>query len=307
MLADLGLGRIRVPLEQRDGGEHETRGAVPALKAVLLVVGLLHRVQVLTGGKPLDRLDARALGLDGKEEARADDLAVQVQGARVETVEGLATADELHPIQQAFHEQHGLQCGYCTPGLLLAAVDLLERNPDPTEEEIRDYLAGNVCRCTGYVGIVAAVQSRQPRSGREVLMARRRRSPTSVSGFSASRIPGFCAAGAATSTTSSSRERLHAAFLRSPHAHARVSRVDADAARALDGVVLVLTAEDVTEIPAIATGLPRDDVVANNRPVLPTDRVRFVGEPVACVVATSRYVAEDALQLIQADYERLPA
>ena len=92
------------------------------------------------------------------------------QGARVETVEGLATGDELHPMQQAFHEQHGLQCGYCTPGLLLARVDLLERNPDPSEEEIRDYLAGNVCRCTGYVGIVAAVQSAAAAWG-AVLMA----------------------------------------------------------------------------------------------------------------------------------------
>jgi aerobic-type carbon monoxide dehydrogenase small subunit (CoxS/CutS family) len=86
-------------------------------------------------------------------------FAVQAQGARLETVEGLAPGDELHPVQQAFHEQHGLQCGYCTAGLLLAAVDLLERSPNPGEGEIRDYLAGNVCRCTGYVGIVAAVQA----------------------------------------------------------------------------------------------------------------------------------------------------
>jgi carbon-monoxide dehydrogenase small subunit len=86
-------------------------------------------------------------------------FAVQAQGARVETVEGLATGDELHPVQQAFHEEHGLQCGFCTPGLLLATVDFLERNPSPSEEEIREELSGNVCRCTGYVGIVAAVQS----------------------------------------------------------------------------------------------------------------------------------------------------
>ena len=99
---------------------------------------------------------------------------------------------------------------------------------------------------------------------------------------------------------------LHAAFVRSPHAHARVVSVDATAARALDGVVLVLTAEDVADIPAIATGLPRDDVVANNRPVLPSDRVRFVGEPVACVVARSRYVAEDALALVDVEFDPLP-
>jgi carbon-monoxide dehydrogenase small subunit len=86
-------------------------------------------------------------------------FAVQAEGARVETVEGLATGDELHPVQRAYHEHHGLQCGYCTPGLLLATIDLLERTPDPSEREIRDYLAGNVCRCTGYVGIVAAVHA----------------------------------------------------------------------------------------------------------------------------------------------------
>ena len=86
-------------------------------------------------------------------------FAVQLEGANIETVEGLASGDELHPVQQAYHEHHGLQCGYCTPGLLLASIDLLERSPDPSEEEIREYLAGNVCRCTGYVGVVAAVQA----------------------------------------------------------------------------------------------------------------------------------------------------
>lgn len=86
-------------------------------------------------------------------------FAVQCEGARIETVEGLAEGDELHPVQRAYHEQHGLQCGFCTPGLLLATIDLLERNPDPSEDAIRDHLAGNVCRCTGYVGVVAAVRA----------------------------------------------------------------------------------------------------------------------------------------------------
>jgi aerobic-type carbon monoxide dehydrogenase small subunit (CoxS/CutS family) len=85
-------------------------------------------------------------------------FAVQAVGSRIETIEGLASGDELHPVQQAYHEKYGLQCGYCTPGLVLATVALLERNPDPSEAEIREHLAGNVCRCTGYVGIVASVQ-----------------------------------------------------------------------------------------------------------------------------------------------------
>jgi aerobic-type carbon monoxide dehydrogenase small subunit (CoxS/CutS family) len=85
-------------------------------------------------------------------------LAVQAEGAEIETVEGMATNGELHPIQQAFREKHGLQCGFCTPGMLLAAQTLLEENPNPTEQEIREYLSGNICRCTGYVGIVNAVK-----------------------------------------------------------------------------------------------------------------------------------------------------
>jgi carbon-monoxide dehydrogenase small subunit len=97
--------------------------------------------------------------LDGTLARSCLTFAVQCEGARIETVEGLADGDALHPIQQAYHEQHGLQCGFCTPGLLLATVDLLERTPDPSEAEIRDYLAGNVCRCTGYVGVVAAVRA----------------------------------------------------------------------------------------------------------------------------------------------------
>jgi len=92
-------------------------------------------------------------------------FAVQAEGSRIETVEGLARGDELHPVQQAFHEKHGLQCGFCTPGLLLATVDLLERNASPTEEGIRDELSGNVCRCTGYTGIVAAVQEASRKLG----------------------------------------------------------------------------------------------------------------------------------------------
>jgi len=85
-------------------------------------------------------------------------FAVQAEGASIETVEGMARGAELHPIQQAFHEKHGLQCGFCTPGFLLTVQTLLEENPDPSEDEIREYLSGNVCRCTGYVGIVASVQ-----------------------------------------------------------------------------------------------------------------------------------------------------
>jgi carbon-monoxide dehydrogenase small subunit len=85
-------------------------------------------------------------------------FAVQVDGQEITTIEGLASDGQLHPVQQGFWEKHGLQCGYCTPGMILAAVQLLQRNPNPTEEEIRHALVGNLCRCTGYQQIVEAVQ-----------------------------------------------------------------------------------------------------------------------------------------------------
>ncbi len=85
-------------------------------------------------------------------------LAVQADGADVQTVEGLAQGDKYHPVQQAFWDCHGLQCGFCTPGMVMASVSLLKRNPNPTDEEIRHQLEGNLCRCTGYQNIVAAVK-----------------------------------------------------------------------------------------------------------------------------------------------------
>ena len=97
--------------------------------------------------------------LDGESVKSCTVLAVQADGGEVTTIEGLASGDELHPVQQAFHEQHGLQCGYCTPGFVLATVSLLEENPSPSEEEIRRALEGNLCRCTGYHNIVRAVEA----------------------------------------------------------------------------------------------------------------------------------------------------
>ena len=86
-------------------------------------------------------------------------LAVQAEGAEVTTVEGLASNGDLHPMQQAFHDNHGLQCGYCTPGMLISSIDLVTKNPNATEAEIRHGLEGNLCRCTGYHNIVKAVQA----------------------------------------------------------------------------------------------------------------------------------------------------
>ena len=97
--------------------------------------------------------------LDGRSVKSCNVLAVQADGAEIGTIEGLAQNGELHPMQKAFHENHALQCGYCTPGMIMQSIDLLNDNPDPTEQEIREGLEGNLCRCTGYHNIVKAVQA----------------------------------------------------------------------------------------------------------------------------------------------------
>jgi aerobic carbon-monoxide dehydrogenase small subunit len=97
--------------------------------------------------------------VDGEAVKSCTMLGVQADGVEVMTIEGLASNGDLHPLQQAFHERHGLQCGYCTPGMVMAAVGLLADNADPSEHEIRHALEGNLCRCTGYQNIVEAVQS----------------------------------------------------------------------------------------------------------------------------------------------------
>ncbi len=97
--------------------------------------------------------------LDGRSVKSCSVLAVQADGCEVTTIEGLASDGELHPMQRAFHENHALQCGFCTPGMIMQAIDLLGDNPDPSEAEVREGIEGNLCRCTGYQNIVAAIQS----------------------------------------------------------------------------------------------------------------------------------------------------
>ncbi len=127
-----------------------------------LLVYVLREQLGLTGtnvGCDTTSCGACTILLNGESVKSCTLLAVQADGQELTTIEGLATNGELHPIQQAFHEQHGLQCGYCTPGMVMATVSLLAENADPTEDEIRSALEGNLCRCTGYHNIVKAVQA----------------------------------------------------------------------------------------------------------------------------------------------------
>ena len=126
-----------------------------------LLVDLLRNNLALTGthvGCDTSQCGACVVHVNGRAVKSCTTLAVQADGAKVTTIEGLAKNGELHPMQAAFREAHGLQCGFCTPGMVMAAVDLLKNNPKPSEAEIRAGLAGNICRCTGYHNIVKAVQ-----------------------------------------------------------------------------------------------------------------------------------------------------
>ncbi len=126
----------------------------------LLLVHYLRDVAGLTGthiGCDTSQCGACTVLVDGKAVKSCTLFAVQAQDANVQTIEGLADGDKLHPLQQAFWDNHGLQCGYCTPGMIMASADLLARNPDPSEHDVREALAGNLCRCTGYHNIVKAV------------------------------------------------------------------------------------------------------------------------------------------------------
>ena len=127
----------------------------------LLLVHLLRDVFGLTGthiGCDTSNCGACTVHVNGSSAKSCTMLAVQADGAEIRTIEGLADGATLHPLQQAFWDQHGLQCGFCTPGMIMQAAWLLEQNPDPSEDEIRAGIAGNLCRCTGYVNIVKAIQ-----------------------------------------------------------------------------------------------------------------------------------------------------
>ena len=135
----------------------------------LLLVHFLRETLNLTGthvGCDTSQCGACTVLIDGRSVKSCTMFAVQADGSQVTTIEGLAADGKLHPVQEAFWEQHGLQCGYCTPGMIMSVVNLLQDNPSPTEEQIREGISGNFCRCTGYQHIVNAVQHAAKSSGK---------------------------------------------------------------------------------------------------------------------------------------------
>ena len=148
------MGQVSITV---NGAEH-----ILELEPRELLVYVLRERLGLTGtnvGCDTSSCGACTVLLDGESVKSCTLLGVQVDGHEITTIEGLATNGTMHPVQEAFHEQHGLQCGYCTPGFIMAAVSLLDETPNPSEEEIRHALEGNLCRCTGYQNIVRAVQA----------------------------------------------------------------------------------------------------------------------------------------------------
>ncbi|MBI3918163.1 MAG: molybdopterin-dependent oxidoreductase [Betaproteobacteria bacterium] len=222
----------------------------------------------------------------------------RVQGKHVLTIEGLGTPERLHPLQDAFIKAGAVQCGFCTPGAIMAAKALLDRNPAPTRAQIVKALGSNLCRCTGYVSILEAV-ARVAELGRGV-----RTSEPQVR-EEAERLEPADARDKVLGTALYAADltmpgMLHGAVLRSPHPHAEILHVDDSEARALPGVAAVVTARDVP-------GLNRFGRAIKDQRVLADGRVRQIGDAVAAVAATSPETAALALSLIRVSYRPLPA
>ena len=227
-------------------------------------------------------------------------LAVQADGATITTVEGLAADGQMNPLQQAFREAQGLQCGFCTPGMLMLATELLGENPRRARTEIREAISANLCRCTGY-----RASSRRSSS--------RRRAEGEGHGHDSTHLDrqGRAASGRSPPADGARHYtddvRLagmaHAAVLRSPQAHARIVRIDTSRARTLPGVFAVITGEDAKELSNPLPAFCAEPVVQY---ALAVDKVRYAGEAVAAVAAVDRYTAEDAAALIDVEYAPLP-
>ena len=229
----------------------------------------------------------------------------KAQGARIDTIESLAKAGELTLLQQAFHKTGASQCGYCTPGMIMAATAALRSSPFADREEIKERLGGNICRCTGYQKIFDAVEmARDVQNGRlpanifaEVEAAQGDYIGKDVRSIDA---PGKVTGRVIYAGDKSMPGMLHVQVLRSPHPHARIVSIDTTAAQAMIGAEGVITSADV----------PGEDgfgVLVNDQPVMARGKVRYVGEAVAAVAAEDELTAKRALAAIKVVYELLPA
>ncbi len=226
-----------------------------------------------------------------------------LDGAEVITVEGLGTPDNPHLIQEAFVLSGAIQCGFCTPGMIMATKTLLDKNLNPSTDEIKRALRGNLCRCTGYVKIIDAVQLAARFLRGETTPDQVRPDPNGpVMGVSHPRPSSMLkACGVADfSADIMIPGSLEVAAVRSPHPHALIKSIDSSAAKKMPGVQGVMTAKDIK-------GSNRLNYAIADRPLLCDDRVRSIGDPVAIAVADTREQAVAAAQAVVVDYELLPA
>ncbi|MBX5448684.1 molybdopterin-dependent oxidoreductase [Thermogemmatispora sp.] len=279
--------------------------------------------------------------IDGLPRPSCIMLAMQAAGATLTTVEGLGSFRRLHPLQEAFIDAGVVHCGFCAPGMLLSAYALLQRNSNPSEEEIREALAGNLCRCSGYNRIVQAVQRAaallrgediEPLSipdsgartrpwdlGRALPEPSEQRQTAEQAGGGVQRIHvmmgrperqidaiKLVTGKPAFADDCTLPGLLHARLLTSPHAHAIIREIDTTEARALPGVHAVLTYKDIPRIPYTSAGQSWPEPEPHDQYSLDYI-VRYVGDRVAVVAAESAEIAEQALKLIKVDYEPLPA
>ncbi len=246
--------------------------------------------------------------VDGRMARACRVAAAEVAGRAVVTIEGLGTPERPHPLQEAFVAADAVQCGFCTPGLVMAAAALLARNPAPDRGQVERWLGSNLCRCTGYQAVIDAVL--WVSKGAESL-PRRWPEPTGPAARPPLARPANPASGRPDAMAKATGRAVYAAdlavpgmlhgrALRSPHPHAVIERIDADRARAVPGVVAVLVADDIPGARTYGRKL-------KDQPVLAGKQVRQVGDPVALVVAESPTAAAAALEAIEVTYRPLAA
>lgn len=236
-------------------------------------------------------------------------LALEAEGRAITTIEGLAPDGALHPLQKAFVKHGALQCGFCTSGMLLSAKALLDHNPRPDREEIKEALSGNLCRCAAYPRIIRAVESCQEFEDRDLDTTphdhgeRDQRRDHAIVGQGVTRYdaPDKVTGRARYTADIHLPGMLHGKILGSPIAHGRITRLDVSKARALPGVVAVLTGADVPDT-WYGVSPARED-----EQILARDRVRYVGDEIAAVAAVDEETAERALRLIEVEFDPLPA
>jgi selenium-dependent xanthine dehydrogenase len=230
--------------------------------------------------------------------------AFKAQGTAITTIEGLAQDGDLHPLQEAFIEHGAVQCGFCTPGLIMTAKALLDVNPGPTEHDIKVALKDTYCRCTGYTSVINAIQSAASDlrgEGAKPWRSIATQEPLNAVGrpIPPQEIVDKVTGRAKFTDDYALPGMLFGRTLRAAYPHARLVRIDTTKAKALPGVCAVLTAEDV----------PGDNIhglIYDDWPVLAADKVRYMGDPVAVVAAETAEIAERALGLIEVEYELLP-